>query len=513
MAPTVEAGSLTSITNIATHPPQHPAISPPPSGQPLVLYIARVPGSRDVFLTPIKPRDKVVSAYDIHSSLYYVHISSEDDQQIVEPSRAEASSANTDACQLSKTIRRKPMLPQRPCQQSLQVPYPTDNSPPVWDARPPSPPRAHRVPRKPVFSDITNSQPPHPPPHVDLPQLSKRLLPTPPPEPDHRDSVHAANVHLLRHSDHSPDNNPYFRRYEGDALRSTALPEIGLLTLIRRDPASCEQWNVGYIHDPPIYEVSSPTLLSPSSVKRTKRGGAPLYLDITNPGYAQFIDHDRPESRTSSSANSDDSEQPPEGIFRRRLYMPGSRYAEHGYEQRRVKSSNSGHSADKLGTGPAPALSKLEGNSASPSIDRRSKGYSFTSPWEGRCEFSTGATGKSLKCRHTLAQTGTVEVSELRFNLPTSSRVISAPVADKRSSYFSRHSRLLSSEDGSGGPSFVINEDGRVDLSLGQEKAGGGFGGKQAKLGKLIVYPDGLKMIDLLVAANLGLWWRAYERA
>jgi len=50
------------------------------------------------------------------------------------------------------------------------------------------------------------------------------------------------------------------------------------------------------------------------------------------------------------------------------------------------------------------------------------------------------------------------------------------------------------------------------DLSLGQELAGGGFGGKQAKLGKLIIEPEGLKMMDLVVAANLGLWWKAYNR-
>jgi len=53
----------------------------------------------------------------------------------------------------------------------------------------------------------------------------------------------------------------------------------------------------------------------------------------------------------------------------------------------------------------------------------------------------------------------------------------------------------------------------RLDLSLGQELAGGGFGGKQAKLGKLIIEEEGLKMLDLLVAANMALWWRAYERS
>jgi hypothetical protein len=53
----------------------------------------------------------------------------------------------------------------------------------------------------------------------------------------------------------------------------------------------------------------------------------------------------------------------------------------------------------------------------------------------------------------------------------------------------------------------------RMDLSLGQEFAGGGFGGKQAKLGKIILEDEGLKMMDLLVAANIALWWRAYEKA
>jgi hypothetical protein len=51
-----------------------------------------------------------------------------------------------------------------------------------------------------------------------------------------------------------------------------------------------------------------------------------------------------------------------------------------------------------------------------------------------------------------------------------------------------------------------------LDLSLGQELAGGGFTGKRAKLGKLIINNEGLKMMDLLVAANLSLWWRAYEK-
>lgn len=105
-------------------------------------------------------------------------------------------------------------------------------------------------------------------------------------------------------------------------------------------------------------------------------------------------------------------------------------------------------------------------------------------------------------------------VSELRFNLPSSSKVMSprAEESSKRSSFFlrgTRHNRNNSTDS----TEDVRNSRDRLDLSLGQEFAGGGFGGKQAKLGKIILEDEGLKMMDLLMAANIGLWWRAYERA
>jgi hypothetical protein len=61
-------------------------------------------------------------------------------------------------------------------------------------------------------------------------------------------------------------------------------------------------------------------------------------------------------------------------------------------------------------------------------------------------------------------------------------------------------------------PASIDDIDERLDLSLGQELAGGGFAGKQAKLGKLIIEGEGLQMLDLLVAANMALWFRAYEK-
>jgi hypothetical protein len=54
-------------------------------------------------------------------------------------------------------------------------------------------------------------------------------------------------------------------------------------------------------------------------------------------------------------------------------------------------------------------------------------------------------------------------------------------------------------------------DDDRLDLSIGQEKAGGGIRGRRVKLGKLIIHDEGLKMLDLVVASNMGIWWSVWE--
>lgn len=109
-------------------------------------------------------------------------------------------------------------------------------------------------------------------------------------------------------------------------------------------------------------------------------------------------------------------------------------------------------------------------------------------------------------------------MSELRFNLPSPAKAQSPKEeTSKRSSFFKRgrHSRNNSAISvARDGEAEVVNDSlDRMDLSLGQEFAGGGFGGKQAKLGKIIIEDEGLKMMDLIVATNIGLWWRAYEKA
>lgn len=154
------------------------------------------------------------------------------------------------------------------------------------------------------------------------------------------------------------------------------------------------------------------------------------------------------------------------------------------------------------------------------------KVFGFLSPWNGTCEFSSSFTGQTLKCRHTAPTPGSqaVTVSELRFNLPSSSttgvasprmlRSPDRPKTAKRASYFSSRHKSESSIGEDHAQHLQIEDPmNSPTLSLGREKAGGGFGGKQAKLGKLIVEAEGLKMLDLVVAANMGLWWKAYEKS
>lgn len=70
---------------------------------------------------------------------------------------------------------------------------------------------------------------------------------------------------------------------------------------------------------------------------------------------------------------------------------------------------------------------------------------------------------------------------------------------------------LASDEEGVEDELDAEDEWERLDLSLGREKAGGGNRGKRAKLGKLIIYDEGFKMLDLIIAANMGIWWAGWE--
>lgn len=235
-------------------------------------------------------------------------------------------------------------------------------------------------------------------------------------------------------------------------------------------------------------------------------------------------------------------------------------------------SADSSSSSHDAGAGPSgkPSVAPLI---TQPGAGLKPRGYVFLSPWNGYCEFRTGNGGRSLKCRHALdgpsnqmynplvsspqSKSGNrnrlaagfskdgvgvgsggsdhghhgekPRVSELRFNLPSGELFGKSPTEDGREDgssgrrrhhfheHFNRMMRLdHGTDDDDGDSSGDEGHGGIMDIfdltGLGKEKAGGGNRGKRAKLGKLIIYDEGIKMLDLVVAANMGVWWSVWER-
>ena len=476
----VEAQSLAHITTLASNPPLYPRNPTEQKRPPLTLYIVRVPGSRDVFLTPLRPREKVVNAQDVQSSLYFLHVDDLRDtpRPLTQP-LAERKFSGESA--LSKRLSRASTISRKPL---------------------PTPPAS---PDDGCFAfDLPARQPQ---------AQSGRHLSVPPRKPVLPARGCARDISFGQMSASST-----FGDAETTANSSTTDHGTSL-TLIRRDATTGAQWNVAKIRDPVVEDISSESLRNIDSFgPKAKSSGAPLFLDLSNPGYSKFLHsgHTRSDWRTSvadSSPASDDALSQTNGAFSRRMWLEGCKFSEHSYMHRRSTTQN------LLGTA-SKSSSQLPRNIL-PAIDKRGKSYTFMSPWNGRCEFTVGAAGGSLKCRHSVQSTSshaetTADISELRFNLPTrapSSSLDLSASTSKRPSYYT-HERTRSEPWPESEPHWtsIRDESGGIDYSLGGERAGGGFGGKQAKLGKLIIEDEGQKMLDLVVAANLALWWRAYER-
>jgi hypothetical protein len=340
------------------------------------------------------------------------------------------------------------------------------------------------------------------------------------------------------------------------------------LTLIRRDPGTGHQWNVGQISS---YQLGQPPEESggpeddqahyfphqPPSPTRPRLSDSPIDIRIETSGYAKFRNRaaGRPtdlQSLVALAKAQEASNLTLGGMFARRVTMAYTKSWTSNLREKFTQARNrharsisapstesldfDPHSDSSSGSGPGPGM--------------KPRGYTFASPWDGRCEFRTGNAGRSLRCHHLLHEGQTAAynplvadpnepshrapssvVSELRFNLP-SSELLGAPSApgtatstghdgsadDNSKTIRLGHFAKLLRPGGSDRSDDFYEDDlddavSPFDVNVGRERAGGGNRGKRAKLGKLIVYNDGLKMLDLLVAANIGVWWLAWERS
>ena len=574
----------------------------------------RLTDPADVFLTTIKPQEKVVTASDVQSSLYYLHVDSPEDYKLLESSDSENDGPESDArtypiLDKQTSVGRKPLPPNRnPTPGDRPEPPPRtyqqiqahnistangNNFPVVrkpvgavkapatsgWEQPPPLPERKVLGPRpmnqQDYTSDTTALKNVPARQNIDLRRWSEQPGVTPPllPPRTYSQTGNGTPAPRLmenkqpqvqtRMNDQYPtehgwewekkwqnqclgDNISGNNRLIYDEPRPTGNSEDGSLSLIRR--YNGEQWNVGKIRN----------TNARSAVEGVENPGAGISVAILTPGYAKFASGEAPfsevqsnletpqgpSSRLGAKSDTSSSSHEDQAAFRRHLRLSGHlRRPDHN---RRHDSTNSMFTQDARPSLDSGIGSQYSDGPSSPAIlasehDTPSlKSFVLQSPWDGTCEFTAGVAGRSLKCKHSYRSTDprygpgmhSATVSELRFNLPSSktfgspsakSSVPGTPRDAKRSSIFSTHRKKLSSSslltpdaasspaaDGNFGSKIELED--RLDLTLGQEHAGGGFGGKQAKLGKLIIENEGLLMMDLVVAANMALWWSVYEK-
>ncbi|ETS84211.1 hypothetical protein PFICI_02236 [Pestalotiopsis fici W106-1] len=565
--------------------------------------MAEVPGTRDIILSPYKPQIKNVTAEDVATSLYYVHLDTPEDDLLIANSPRDVLPRRSSLESSRSAINRKPLaaVPPGPSNlgkaseplmrtpdvpagasvgrddPSFAAPAPQSfphHGPPVPIAQGPPPPPIHRKPLAPKGMAVdTQVQPPTPPPHefFDVSKL--------PPKPSEIDNHPEYGIPPL------PPRQDL--RSPSPSKRKPFTPFS--LTLIRRDRSSQQQWNVG--------KIASFQLDHPEQIPDEKLIPSPsISIHLETPGYAKFrgmpppgtafdirdiresLDIIRPGS---SSASPPKFQSPPRprpakpvditnthtsptsgAIFERQVKMaygpswttnirnafkrPRSREGDlpvspgrPGHERQTSNISIGSFGGDFDG-GEPPVITM-------PSQGLKAQGYMFFSPWDGRCEFRTGNGGRSLRCRHILPThtsqwnpladgldediTGAKghkrhgsrspkvkgnDISELRFNLPSAELFNNKP-SDSDRPHEARErtrDRILNSMINKTEDDLEDEEYESVgfDMSLGREKAGGGNRGKRAKMGKLIIWDEGLKMLDLVVAANIGIWWNVWER-
>lgn len=458
----------------------------------------------DVFLSTIKPLDKVVRAEDVQSCLYYIHVHSPDDDSILERTEGDPKDHVPPPAPLQAVnragvgaIQRKP-LPQRSIHPSVHASsmssspmsgkqYDTHENriSKILGPRPIN--RSSQTPSPAVLEDVTSRQnttgrlptePTRSTRSVDAYELKMQQL----------ERAYAANAAVIQ-SCHSSDVNDiqdmagHFPNHSVQ-MQPTPTHSGASLTIIRR--YNGRQSNVGKVF-----------------------GGK--HLEILNEGYLKCTNRHAQEGPAESHGCYGDAAHTPH-IFQTELI---STRQMHGPTRQSLPVSEA-YTTKDMGMPTSEAASQ-------------SQRFAFSTPWGRRCDFLTGIAGRSLKCRHEAYPGGQPSrLSELRFNLP-SSQALRSPVKSKHAGERwerKRHSlsfrkstdlaspraEIACSSEASSPVSEGELEAPPLDLSLGQEHAGGGFGGKQAKLGKLIIAPEGLQMLDLLVTANSAMWWKVYEK-
>ncbi|KND86382.1 hypothetical protein TOPH_08985 [Tolypocladium ophioglossoides CBS 100239] len=547
----MEARSLASLNSLAANPPQYPEKPGEERQDPLVLYISRVPGTRDIILSPFKPQIKNVTAEDVAASLYYVHLEMPcSDLSARMPIRVDELSRSSEDSASPLAIPRKPLpdsvrplTPESLSSGNRLQPPRTLHFQPADDSGLGLADSAE-LPQRPLLGPQTAMpvrKPLGPRPMANLPASSpEKALPALPQDCSAlEESAHATDQWRDRVAQRNPRRSPSPKKH---GRRSSAGAPFTLV-LIRRDPGSGNQWNVGRVSSRQ-FEAPSTGIEQPGAqlfAPQPPPTGAspPIDVEIETSGYAKFRGMPPRKSvdvgleAALSAAAGDPAPRNDIGVFSRQVVMRYSKSLTASIKEKFQRIEHAGRSRLNHGRSGSTASvdSAMSAGPAGELHGLKARGYTFTSPWDGKCEFRTGTGGRSVQCRHTLydggaaaynpliadqgstaPRSGATTVSELRFNLP-GSELLGEQTRSAKDQWRGNFSKLLKpNHDGDGDDGDDDDVVSPFEVNVGSERAGGGNRGSRAKLGKLIIYNDGLKMLDLVVAANIGVWWGAWEK-
>ena len=424
----------------------------------------------------MKPLQKVVTAQDVQSSVYYLHVDGVNDYKLLQSEGSgdyqpeEEDSKTHTLLKAQTSIRRKPisqspsftpsMVARKPINQTARSEHRSLEAPPALPPRKLVGPRAmnqrlhsvdisalQNVPERQNidirrWSEQPGTSTPRLPPRADairrkqMGDISLRG------EGDFREEQRMQAMNKLSAEHYWDWERSWEQKRATDAREEmtrltsewqesqehTRVSRDTSLSLIRR--YNGEQWNVGKI-------ASIGTEYGVTGI-----GGAAISIEIMTEGYHKFMAPQGLFERSSlltASKNESGTIGENNNIFRRDFQTPGNHkgpssdcspgssesrsFAEQGISSSEHRQP--GHDTFRSST------THMSGHKT-PS----SKGYMLQSPWNGLCEFTTGIAGRSLKCKHSYASTnptlrpGVISepVSELRFNLP-SSKVLGTPAA------------------------------------------------------------------------------------
>ncbi|KAK4153765.1 oxidoreductase-like protein [Chaetomidium leptoderma] len=538
--PQPEARSLSTINYLAANPPQYPYH--PELRESLTLYISRVPGTQDIVLSTSRPQRKNVTGEDIANSLYYVHLDSPEDGLLAAPKRrVDAVSPRSSSESARSTIARKPLpssakvpglesgavdssLPKLPAASpSPLFRAPASESvapPPSSVAQPLSGTTVEGYRENPMFHKGRSGGPQTMSSAASIPR--KALGGTAPSasvsdaRPQERPATPAPPGTLAAH----PAGQALRITSPSSPLRQDRTLSPGKLGHRPSSVSSGTQFNVGKISsfqtNVPTPDAADPRL-DPNNMGGLLANTQKIDIRLETSGYAKY--RDMPSRADQVTSTLKPAWKPVEEGFSRQIVMSYGA----GWKDRPGSPVNAGNPLPEDSTAPRASHTR-HGSTTSPTL--------ITHPGPGlkpKGYFRTGTDGRSLKCRHVLdpasARIDPRDVAqsirdaqamgrsrgdelELRFNLPhgPAHQAAGRDGGSKGNRKLLHHKSRSSdgeSEDEDDYDDYDTNTP--MDLTLAKEHAGGGNRGRRAKLGKLIIHDEGLKMLDLVVAANIGI--------